>query len=138
MLCPSCRVYLTNKEEICPSCGFILKEEHKNNHKKDNENKLEFNYSGVPISKRVVSVPGSVSKQTGFKSIIVLLLLVPIVNVFVALYGAFNSKEVLIRRLSQLVLLITFVVATVLVVNVYQYGLDFVIEKILEIIREIR
>jgi uncharacterized membrane protein affecting hemolysin expression len=58
--------------------------------------------------------------------------------VFVALYGAFNSRDLLIRRLSQIVLVITFVVVTVFFINVYQYGMEFVIEKIVEILSKIR
>jgi hypothetical protein len=138
LICPSCRVYLSEKEEICPSCGYVLKEEHKKDEKKVSNSSLEFNYSGVPISKRVVSIPANGSKQAGYKFLFILLLLLPILNVFVALYGAFNSRDLLIRRLSQIVLVITFVVVTVFFINVYQYGMEFVIEKIVEILSKIR
>lgn len=139
MICPSCRVYLTKKEEICPSCGHVIKGEYSSNKKPETSPKaLELNYSGVPISKRVISVPSESSKKTGFKIFVILLLLLPIINIFVALYGAFTSRDLLIRRLSQVVLVFTFVVAVVLMINVYQYGMEFVFEQLLKLIQNIK
>ncbi len=138
MICPSCRVYLTRKEEICPSCGYVIKEEHQSEEKRGtNQKRLELNYSGVPISKRVISLPSKSRKKTGLKVLVILLLLLPIVNIFVALYGAFTSRDLLIRRLSQIVLVFTFVVAVVFMINVYQYGMEFVLEQLFKFIKNI-
>jgi len=129
---------LTKKEEICPSCGYVIKGEHQSEEKREaNQNGLELNYSGVPISKRVISLPNKSRKKTGLKILVILLLLLPIINIFVALYGAFTSKDLLIRRLSQIVLVVTFVVAVVFLINVYQYGMEFVLEQLFNFIKNI-
>ncbi|MFP4457737.1 MAG: hypothetical protein ACLFPS_08765 [Clostridia bacterium] len=139
MICPGCRVYLTNKEEICPSCGHVMKKEISSNEKLEtNQKRLELNYSGLPISKKVISVPSKSSKRAGFKIFVIFLLLLPIINIFIALYGAFISKDLLIRRLSQIVLVFTFVVIVVFIINVYQYGMEFVFEQLLKFIQNIK
>jgi hypothetical protein len=138
-MCPNCGVYLIENEEICPSCGHVIIEESKKLDLHVAEDvpdvkAVKNDYSGVPLSKRVISTPSIGKARIGIRLMFLILFFIPIVNIIAAIYGTVSSKDIFIRRTSQVFLLFFFVILIILGIYSYQYGVGFVVDYILSFI----
>ncbi len=141
VVCPNCGVYLIDREEICPSCGHVINDNEGNmgyHSSKDGNNLSDkkLDYSGVPVSKRVISTPSIGKARVGIRLIFLLLMIIPIVNVVAAFFGAYASKDLFIRRTAQGVIVLFFVIIVILGVYTYQYGIEFIVNNLINLINQ--